>query len=925
MYHFKEIDEKWQDKWDKSKIFQVKIDKKKKKYYNLEMFAYPSGSGLHMGHTRNYSIGDVNARFMRMNNYNVLYPTGFDAFGLPAENAAIKNKINPKEWTFNNIKIMKSQLVKLGLSYDWDREVITCIPDYYKWNQWIFLQFYKKGLAYRKESLVNFCNSCKTVLANEQVINGKCWRCHNEVELKSLEQWFFKITEYAEELLKDIEKLDWPEKVKTMQKNWIGKSEGTLVKFQLENSKDYLEVFTTRIDTLYGVTFLVMAPEHEKVLELSKNTKYENEVKKFINKIIIEDKFSRTDENKEKLGLFTGKYAIHPLTKEKIPIYIANFVLLDYGTGIVMAVPAHDQRDFEFAQKYKLKIKTVISPKKANYLVIEKSLPKDKINELKNYGILSIIEEDKDWGIFYKISVELNNEEKFIKFLEKNLLKTSKDNGAWYTDSMGTTNIVVFPGKHFILKDEKDLNNYIKYGLNYGIPREQLDIKLKAYIDDGILVNSDKFNNLDNEKAKEEITKYLSSLKLGKKTIQYKLRDWLISRQRYWGTPIPIIYCENCGIIPVQEKDLPIKLPEDVQFTGEGNPLSKSKSFINVKCYKCNKIAKRETDTMDTFVDSSWYFLRYCSPDSDKVFEKTEANYFMPVNHYIGGIEHAILHLLYARFFTKALRDLKLLNFDEPFMKLLTQGMVLKNGEVMSKSKGNVIDPIEIINKYGADTLRMFILFVANPEKEFDWQDSGVEAINKFLNRFYDLMNNINKKTDLVVESKLNKLIKKVTEDIKEFKLNNAIISIMEFSDYIKNKNYNKDVLGKLIFLISPFAPHLAEEMNEKLGNKKFVSISEWPKCDDKKINEKLEEQERNIESLVNDINNVLNLVKKKVSKCYVYVIPKEKEIYEQNIDLINKKTNLEIKIFAVNDKSKYDPQNKSLKSKPGKPALYLE
>jgi leucyl-tRNA synthetase len=655
-------------------------------------------------------------------------------------------------------------------------------------------------------------------LANEQVIDKKCWRCHNEVELKDLEQWFFKITDYAEELLKDLEKLDWPEKVKIMQKNWIGKSEGVLVKFQLENSKNYLEVFTTRIDTLYGVTFLVMAPENEKLINLVKNTKYENEVKKFINKVILEDKFSRTDEKKEKYGVFTGKYAMNPLTNEKLPIYTANFVLPDYGTGIVMAVPAHDQRDFEFAKKYKLPIKIVI---------------------------------------------------------------TKKD--------------------------------------------EKLDKLKEAYVNDGILINSDKFNNLDNKKAKENITKYLSSLKLGKKTTQYKLRDWLISRQRYWGTPIPIIYCENCGILPLKEKDLPIELPEDVKFTGEGNPLEKSKSFINVKCYKCNKIARRETDTMDTFVDSSWYYLKYCSPDSDKIFEKNDVDYFMPVNQYIGGIEHAILHLLYSRFFTKALRDLKLLNFDEPFIKLLTQGMVLKNGEVMSKSKGNVVDPLEIINKYGTDTLRMFILFVASPEKEFDWQDSSVETINKFLNKFYELLNNVNEKNDLVVESKLNKLIKKVTLDIEEFKLNNAIISIMEFSDYIKNKDYNKEVLEKLILLISPFSPHLAEEMHEKLGNKNFVSLASWPKYDKKKINEKLEEQEKNVENLINDINNVVKLVKKEVSKCYIYVIPKEKEIYENETELISKKTNLSAKIFMVNDKNKYDPQNKSMKAKINKPAIYLE
>ncbi|MEK6841346.1 MAG: class I tRNA ligase family protein, partial [Nanoarchaeota archaeon] len=474
--------------------------------------------------------------------------------------------------------------------------------------------------------------------------------------------------------------------------------------------EDYLEVFTTRTDTLYGATFLVIAPEHPKVLELVKNTKYEDEVKKFINKVVLEDKFSRTAEDKEKYGMFIGKYAVHPLTHEKIPIYIANFVLLDYGTGIIMAVPAHDQRDFEFAKKYKIPIKVVITP-----------------------------------------------------------------------------------------KDKKLIN-----------------LK-KAYLDEGILINSDKFNNMESKKAINEISKYLANLKLGKKTTQYKLRDWLISRQRYWGTPIPIIYCQNCGIVPVLEKDLPVRLPEDVKFTGEGNPLASSKTFINVKCIKCGKMAKRETDTMDTFVDSSWYFLRYCDPDNNKLpFSKDNINYFMPVNQYTGGIEHAILHLLYARFLTKALRDLRLLKFNEPFLRLVNQGMVLKNGEVMSKSKGNIVDPMAIINKYGADTLRTFILFIASPEKEFNWSDEGIEGIFRFLNRFYALQENISKKSDDVIESKLNKLIKKVTQDVEEFRFNNAIISIMEFSDYIKKHNYDKDVLEKLILLISPFAPHLGEEIWEK-------------------------------------------------------------------------------------------------------------
>ena len=819
MYNFKDIEEKWQDKWSKNKTFSVKKSGKKK-FFNLEMFPYPSGGGLHMGHTRNYAIGDAYSRFKRMQGYNVLYPMGYDAFGLPAENAAIKNKVNPKDWTFNNIKLMKEQQSRLGLSYDWERELATCLPEYYKWNQWIFLQFYKKNLAYRKESLVNYCNSCKTVLANEQVIDGKCWRCHNQVELKSLEQWFFKITDYAEELLRDLEKLEWPERVKTMQKNWIGKSEVTLVKFPLEDSKEFLEVFTTRADTLHGVTFLVMAPEHNKVLDLVKNTKYEDKIKKFVRKVVIEDKFSRTNEDKEKEGVFTGKYAIHPLTNEKIPIYIANFVLLDYGTGVIMGVPAHDERDFDFAKKYKLPVKIVINPKDK------------KLNNLK-----------------------------------------------------------------------------------------------EAYIEDGVLVNSGKFNNLDNKKAIEEITKHLSSLRLGKRITQYKLRDWLISRQRYWGTPIPVVYCQYCGIQPVNEKDLPVKLPEDVQFTGEGNPLSKSKSFLNVKCPKCGKIGKRETDTMDTFVDSSWYFLRYCDPDNEsKIFDKGKINYFMPVNQYIGGIEHAILHLLYSRFITKALRDLKLLNFDEPFNKLLTQGMVLKNGEVMSKSKGNIVDPLEIIDKYGADTLRTYILFIASPEKEFEWSDSSIEGIYKFLNKVYSLQDTLSKKSDLIVESKLNRLIKKVTQDIEDFKFNNTIISLIEFTDYLKKHDYDKKTLEKLILLITPFAPHLTEEIYSSLGNKGFISLAEWPKVDEKKINNELEKQEESIEKTIDDINNIKKLSNINNPKIYLYVIPKELDLFKNNSDLLKDSCNAkDVKVFAVNDKNKYDPKGKASKAKLGRPSIYLE
>ncbi|MFH1238597.1 MAG: leucine--tRNA ligase, partial [bacterium] len=623
-YDFKALERKWQEYWEKNQLFKTREDKNKEKYYVLEMFPYPSGK-LHMGHARNYVIGDTYARFLRMNGYNILYPMGYDALGLPAENAAIKNDVNPADWTEKCINTMIEQQRKLGLSYDWSRLVITCRPEYYHWNQWIFLKFYQKGLAYKKKAPINWCPKCKTVLANEQVIQGKCWRCDSKVEVKDLEQWFFKITAYAEELLNDLGKLEgWPERVKIMQKNWIGRSVGTMVNFPLKDSRDSLSIFTTRPDTLYGVKFMTFAPEHPKVQELISGTKYEKEVQKFINRVVIEDKFSRADEDKEKEGVFIGRYAVNPLTGEEIPIYVANFVLMEYGTGAIMAVPAHDQRDFEFAKKYNIPIKVVINP----------------------------------------------------------------------------------PGEE--------------------LPVGQMK---QAYVEAGIMTDSAQFSGMNSSEAIEKITEYLEQKSWGKKTVQYKLRDWLISRQRYWGTPIPIIYCDKCGMVGVPEDELPVKLPKDVKFTGRGNPLATSETFVNCKCPKCKGKARRETDTMDTFVDSSWYFARYCDPQNNRTpFAKDKVNYWMPVDQYIGGIEHAILHLLYARFFTRALRDLGLYEIDEPFQRLLCQGMVIKDGAKMSKSKGNVVSVDDMVNKYGADTARLFILFASPPERDLEWSDEGVEG-----------------------------------------------------------------------------------------------------------------------------------------------------------------------------------------------------
>ncbi|QZY57076.1 leucine--tRNA ligase [Crassaminicella profunda] len=747
-YDFSVIEKKWQDYWEKNKMFET-VENEKEKYYVLEMFPYPSGK-LHMGHVRNYSIGDVVARFKKMKGFNVLHPMGWDSFGLPAENAAIKHGIHPNKWTWENIEEMRDQLKELGISYDWDREVATCHPNYYKWTQWIFVQCYKKGLVYKKKYPVNWCPSCETVLANEQVVGGKCERCDSVVGKKDLEQWYFKITDYADTLLKDIEDLKgWPEKVKIMQKNWIGKSVGAEVEFKIDDSDKTLNVFTTRPDTIYGVTYMVLAPEHPYVKELTKGTKQEESVKTFVEKLQYLSEVERTATNVEKEGMFVGKYAINPLTGKKIPIYIANYVLMDYGTGAIMAVPAHDERDFEFAKKYDIEIVPVIKPK-----------------------------DD---------SIDVNHLE-------------------------------------------------------------------KAYTNEGIMLNSGSFDGIDSKEALVQMSDYLEKEGLGKKTINFRLRDWLISRQRYWGTPIPIVHCEDCGSVPVDEKDLPVMLPTDVVFSGKGeSPLTTSKEFMHTKCPKCGKLAKRETDTMDTFVDSSWYFLRYADPlNSEEVFGYERAKYWMDVDQYIGGVEHAILHLLYARFFTKVLHDLGYSPVSEPFKNLLTQGMVLKDGAKMSKSKGNVVSPKEIIEKYGADTARLFILFAAPPERDLEWSDTGVEGCFRFLNRVWRVVdelkdsisdvkeNNVYTKEDKQLRYMIHTTIKRVTEDVEgRFNFNTAISAIMELVNEIYkykelgekcNRGLLKEALETLIILLAPFAPHVTEELWHSIGYDTSVHAHEWPR-----------------------------------------------------------------------------------------------
>ncbi len=750
-YDFSTVEEKWQKFWEEKNIYRAVENKDKKKKYILEMFPYPSGR-LHMGHVRNYSIGDVIARFYRMRGYNVLHPMGWDAFGLPAENAALEKGVHPKDWTWDNISAMKSQLKRLGFSYDWDREVNTADPAYYKWGQWIFLKFYERGLAYRKKAPVNWCPSCETVLANEQVVGGKCWRCDSLVEKRELEQWFFKITDYAERLLKDLDLLEgWPERVRVMQRNWIGRSEGALVTFKIKGYEIEVPIFTTRPDTLFGVTFFVFALDHPVVDRLIKGTPYEEEVQRLREKAKHQVVSEEELVSLEKEGCFIGAYAINPLNGEEVPVWVGNYVLMEYGTGAIMAVPAHDQRDFEFARKYNLPIRVVINP----------------------------------------------------------------------------------PGGEL-----------------------SPDTMEEAYEGEGVMVNSGPFTGLPSDEGKKKVIEFIEEKGIGKFEVRYRLRDWLISRQRYWGNPIPIIYCKKCGTVPVPEEDLPVLLPLEVNVASKGrSPLLDLESFINTTCPRCGEKARRETDTMDTFTCSSWYYLRYTSPQEDKaLFDVEKARYWMPVDQYIGGIEHAVLHLLYSRFFMKVFYDMGLVNYPEPFTNLLTQGMVIKDGAKMSKSKGNVVDPEDIIQRYGADTARLFILFTSPPERDLEWSDQGVEGCYRFLNRIWRLFNESwEKASDEVKESEeakkelyhhLHRMLKKVTEDIEErFNFNTAIAAVMEFTnsfqDYLQRKKGDgidkellSEVWGKLLLILAPFVPHITEELWHKLGKEGSIHEEKWPSFD---------------------------------------------------------------------------------------------
>lgn len=825
---FAKIEKKWQKRWEDEKAFEVSEKSKKEKYYVLEQFPYPSGSGLHMGHAFIYSIGDIYARFKRMQNYNVLYPIGFDSFGLPAENAAIKAKSHPKKFTEDAIKNFISHFKRFGNSYDFSRMVETHKPDFYKWDQWIFLKMLEKGLAYRKKAAVNWCPKCNTVLANEQVQNGKCWRHEDtDVENKELEQWFLKITDYADQLYDNLDDIGWPKVITSMQKNWIGKKEWIDIDYGIEGTDEKVTVSTTRPDTNFGATFVVMAPEHP-LLSTEKGLvpqEHRKAVDGYIASAQNKTDEERIAEGKKKTGVFTGLYCVNNLNGKKLPLWVSDFVLMSVGTGTVVGVPGHDMRDFEFAKEFDIPIvRVVVGP-------------------------------DGD---------------------------TSK-----------------------ITKKEQ------------------------VQEDAGTMVNSEFLDGMDIHKATQKIMDYLEEKGWGRRTFRYRLRDWLISRQRFWGTPIPIVYCNNCGAVPIPEKELPVVLPEDITFESERNPLVANEEFVNTKCPKCGGEAKRETDTMDTFVNSSWYYLRYADPKNDKkIFDSKKANYWCPIDIYIGGKEHACLHDIYFRFYHKFLRDIGLVEGDEPARDLFNQGFVFgSDGRKMSKSLGNVVLPDEAAEKYGVDATRMTLVSSASPEKDSVWSHTGAESTKRFLERCIKYVKGAKiAKSSEKQEHKINKAIKECTTYIAEFKYNLAVIKLRELFDSLETEIAKEDLMNA-IKLLAPFCPHTAEELWEMLGNKDLISLATWPEADETKINESFDKAEQAVEKTVADILNILKIVKEKNDEnpdtVYLYVTPNELENYNEKE--LSKRTNKMVKVFAVNDKEKYDPENKAAKAKFGKPAIFVE
>ena len=784
----KSIEEKWKKRWKKSKIFESK-EGKGKKYYVLEMYPYPSAVSTHVGHSRNYMIGDSFVRFMRMLGYNVLYPMGWDAFGQPSENAAISMGIHPLKSVAQSIKTSKDQFDALSLSYDWSREINTCDPEYYKWNQWLFLKLFESGLVYKKFAPGNWCPFCKTILSNEDAAGGKCWRCESEVIQKEIDQWFFKITEYADRLLEDLEKIEWSDRLKTIQRNWIGKSYGVDLIFKIKNSSLELRTFTTRPDTYFGITFIVIAPENSMIEGLTKDAKNKKEIEKFIEDSKKLSELQRIMLTKEKKGIFTGKYAVNPITKEEIPIWIANYVVATYGTGVVIGVPTQDQRDFEFAKEYKLRLKNVINP-------LGKELKEEEMTE--------------------------------------------------------------------------------------------------AYVEEGIMTNSGQFNGMKSSDAIKSMADFLVEKRYAKKVVNYKIRDWCISRQKYWGAPIPIIYCKKCGIVPVPEKDLPVILPLKVKFGKKGAPpLATNKKFVNTKCPKCKSPAKRETDTMTTFVDSAWYYLRYTSPHYSKgPFDEKKVKYWFPVDQYIGGAEHAVGHLMYSRFITKFLKDKGYLDFDEPFLRLLNQGMVKKGGVKMSKSKGNVVDPRDVIKKHSVDALRTYLLFMAEPTKDVEWSDKEMTGVSNFLKKIVNMKDKMKKaKGDRYIESVSQRKIEAVTNAMKRLQQNVAILELIDFANKL-SKHPSLYAYEILLKLLTPFAPHTTEELWESLGEKEMISIQKWPEPDESKVSLKEEAGEEYINNVLKDIEEIKKLSRiENPRKITMFVAPAWKhEVYDSIIQGIELK-----------------------------------
>jgi leucyl-tRNA synthetase len=809
--NFSEIEKKWQQRWKEKGSFVAVDGSKKEKYYVLEMFPYPSGSGLHMGHAWNYTIGDILARFKMMMGFNVLHPMGYDSLGLPAENAAIEAGQHPEDYTNKSIPNFIKQQQAIGLSYDWDRMISSHDPSYYKWDQWIFLKMLEKGLAYQKTSAVNWCRKCNTVLANEQVHDGKCWRHDDvEVEVKHLKQWFLKTTEYADELYDNLDNMNWPERTKAMQKNWIGKSHGTEIDFEVDGDK--WPIFTTRPDTIFGVTFMVVSAQHTRLDELV-TSEQRKDVDKFLKKIKgVSQKNMKDLEELDKEGVFTGSYAINPANGERVPIWAGNFVVADYGAGMVMAVPAHDQRDFDFAKKYGIEIRQVID------------------------GEIS----DK-----------------------------------------------------------------------------------RAFTDRGKLINSKEFSGIENKEAIKNITDWLIKEKTGRRVVNFKLRDWGISRQRYWGTPIPIIHCDKCGAVPVPEKDLPVELPKQVKF-GKGNPLETNEEWLNVKCPKCGGNGRRESDTMDTFVNSSWYFLRYCDSKNDKeIFDSNKVKYWCPIDTYIGGAEHACMHLIYVRFYTKFLRDIGLLDFDEPAHRLFHQGMLrAEGGSKMSKSKPETcVLPEEVSDKYGIDTARFFLSSLASPDKDVDWSEKGINGSARFVKKIFAFIESWKEcKDDEKTLVKLNKTIKNVSKYYENLDYRKATIELRELFDLIE-KGSSKASVEKFLQMLNPICPHITEELWERIGNKGLICNSDWPKADSSKTSMGGGSGDDLNSKIIDIINSILEKVDGE--KVYVYVMPFE--IDKVDVKKIAKEVNKDVEVFSVSDSNKYDPQNKAKKARPGLASIYLE